>query len=153
MDKLEIEMLKTKIMFEKMEKLMKEKLRKENNIEDIENYFVDGANNIASKYNIYKILNKNNEVIYIGLTTNHRNRVKGTHLYKAGHLPDKCYEEMDNIQIAPVNNRDEMKIYERYLINLLNPKYNVKMKNNNNFRFKLPNLKWYDYSKYTLTFK
>ena len=65
MDKLEIEMLKTKIMFEKMEKLMKEKLRKTNNVENIENYFVDGANNIASKYNIYKILNKNNEVEYV----------------------------------------------------------------------------------------
>lgn len=143
-----IEQLKLEMQFEIIEKAIKDKLRKSNNIENIEEYFVDGANNNASKYNIYKIINEANEVIYIGLTTDHNNRLQGTHLHKSGHLPKECYQEMDKIHIAPVNNRDEMKIYERYLINLLNPKYNTKMNNNNNFRFKLPKLKWFNYEEY-----
>jgi len=44
------------------------------------------------------------------------------------------------------------KIYEKYLINLLEPKYNTKMKNGNIFRFKLPKLNWYDYKDYMKLF-
>ena len=137
--------------FKIVEEAIKEKLRKVNDIEKVKDYFVDLESSI-SKYNIYKMLNGDGEVIYIGLTTDHKNRVRGSHLHDSGHLPDECYSELDKIHIAPVNNRDEMKIYERYLINLLEPKYNVKMKNGNNFRFKLPKLNWFDYEEYMKLF-
>jgi len=148
----EIEMIKMEKQFEIIEEAMKKTLRKTNDIEKVKDYFVDGANNIASKYNIYKLINSEGEAIYIGLTTNYKSRIASSHKSGNGHLPLECYGEMSEIHIAPVNNRDEMKIYERYLINLLSPKYNKKMNNNNNFRFKLPKLRWFEYDNYMKLF-
>lgn len=153
MDKIDLEIYKINKFFEVFEGLMKERLRQENDTENIRNYFVDPPNDIMSNYNIYKIIGENDEVLYVGLTTNHWDRIRSSHMSGNGHLPDECYEEMKAIHIAPVNNRDEMKIYERYLINLLNPKYNCKMNNQSNFRFKLPKLRWYDYKQYMNIFK
>jgi predicted GIY-YIG superfamily endonuclease len=135
--------------FKTLEKVLKYKMRNINNFKEIEEYFVDGPNNIRSKYNIYKFLNKEGEIIYIGQTSNYKNRLN-THLSKNGHLPKGCYDELEQVLIAPCNNRDEMLIYERYLINLLEPKYNNKLNNNNNFRFKLPELNWFKYEDYKL---
>lgn len=91
---------------------------------------------------LYKFVNSLNEVIYIGKTNNIINRIRNQHFSEYGHLPDECYNETAKIFYAELNNSDELSIYERYLINTLNPKFNSQYKNGSSFRFDLPSVKW-----------
>lgn len=94
---------------------------------------------------VYKFIDTNNTIIYIGKTTNLDNRLKHQHFTKNGHLPNECYGETDKVYYAILTNDDEMSIYERYLINLYQPKFNILHNNGSVFQFKLPDLKWFDY--------
>lgn len=86
---------------------------------------------------IYKFLNINKEVIYVGRAKNIVYRFSSHH-----HLNNNCYNEINEIHYSILSNDDESAIYERYYINKLNPKYNTQYKNNSKFRFTLPDLKW-----------
>lgn len=90
---------------------------------------------------VYRFLNKNDDIIYIGKTINLNNRQK-SHI----HLPKECYDECIKIQYIKLDNQDEMSIYERYLINIYNPKYNTQYNNQSTFCFELPNKEWKDYN-------
>ena len=86
---------------------------------------------------VYRFLNNEGDIIYIGKARNLKRRFK-TH----NHLPEECYNEMVSIQYIQLKNNDESAIYERYLINLINPKYNTEYKNNSEFCFSLPDQEW-----------
>lgn len=86
---------------------------------------------------VYRFLNKENEIIYIGKTKELNKR-----LSNHSHLSKECYSEIKYIEYIKLLNYDEMSIYERYYINKFNPKYNIQSKNNSEFRFELPNIKW-----------
>ena len=73
---------------------------------------------------IYRFINFKNEIIYIGKTKHLQKRLN-THFSNKGHLPDKCYLECEKIDILKVETEIKMDIYEIYLINKYNPKYNV----------------------------
>ncbi|MCY7916174.1 nucleotide excision repair endonuclease [Bacillus vallismortis] len=96
-------------------------------------------------YYVYKFLNEEDEILYVGKTKNLRNRMERAHFTNNGHLPTNCYIETKKVKIAKVANNDEMSIYERYLINILNPKYNTQINNRTIFNFELPELDWKDY--------
>lgn len=102
-------------------------------------------------YFVYKFFNNRDEVIYIGKTVALENRIK-THFSVNGHLPAICYKETKDIYYTKFENNDEMSIYERYLINLHNPKYNTQFNNNTDFGFTLPDLEWtkYDFEHRTI---
>lgn len=95
---------------------------------------------------IYKFINSKDEIIYIGKTIRLHVRMKSEHFTSNGHLPQKCYDETVKIYCSKLNNKDEMSIYERYYINLYNPKYNQQYNNNSTFNFTLPDLKWCEYN-------
>lgn len=69
---------------------------------------------------VYKFINKNNEVIYIGKAKNLESRMNNHN-----HLNPNCYKELDCITYAIFNSEDEMDFAERYYIQKMNPKYNT----------------------------
>ena len=71
---------------------------------------------------VYRFLNANNEVVYIGKAKNLKAR-----LNSHTHLPKECYEEISDIEYYSFETEDEMDLAERYLIPKLKPKYNVVM--------------------------
>lgn len=72
------------------------------------------------KYNVYQHLNENKECVYVGLTKNMEYR-QNEHLRTGKHK-----QEIKTIIYAPVKSKTEMEIYEKYYINKLSPKYNVR---------------------------
>lgn len=72
---------------------------------------------------VYRFLNFNEEVIYVGKTERIEYRIN-SHMSKSGHLPAKCYEEVYKIQFMALSSTVLMDIKEMYYINLYKPKYN-----------------------------
>lgn len=91
---------------------------------------------------VYKFLNENNDIIYIGLTTNLKNRLTQQHFTKAGHLYEDVYNETSCILYSECLSKDDMKIKERYLINKHSPKYNFQLNNNSSFNFEINDFVW-----------
>lgn len=75
-------------------------------------------------YTIYKFLNNNHDVIYIGKAKNLKNRLSGH-----THLSSECYEEIAYIMYTTFDTEHEMNFAERYYIHKLNPKYNTVFSN------------------------
>lgn len=78
--------------------------------------------NICIRY-IYKFIDINGNVIYIGKTNNLKTRISN-HLSTKGHLPKKCYKEIYKIEFLIVSSDVLMDIKELYYINLYKPKFN-----------------------------
>lgn len=75
------------------------------------------------KFYLYRFLDKHKRIIYIGRTRNLDSRIK-TH-FNGGHLTVECYEDVEFIEVAELNNEADMYILEIYLISKYNPKYNT----------------------------
>lgn len=74
------------------------------------------------KYYIYKFLNDDQEVLYVGKTTNLKDRMfKHFH---SGHLSPECYSEVSSIRYIECKTDLEMTIKEIYFIDKYKPKYN-----------------------------
>lgn len=73
---------------------------------------------------VYRFINKNNEIIYIGQAKNLKNR-----LNNHNHLPKECYEEIERIEYIEFETEDDMGFAEKYFISKNKPKYNVANKN------------------------
>ena len=74
---------------------------------------------------IYKFINNNDEIIYIGKAEILENRInkKG---HKSRHLPQECYDEIAVIQYTSFSTENDMDFAERYYIKKYKPKYNDK---------------------------
>ena len=68
---------------------------------------------------VYKFLNKDDEIIYIGKATNLRAR-----LNSHNHLDAECYKERERIEFVQFDTTDDMDLAERYYISKYKPKYN-----------------------------
>ena len=73
-------------------------------------------------YTVYKHLNNEEEIIYIGKSKSllHRQRQHSKN--------SEWFDEIDSIEYCVLDSKIEMDIVELYLINTLNPKYNKKDK-------------------------
>lgn len=69
---------------------------------------------------VYKFINRDNEIIYVGKAKNLKNR-----LSNHNHLTDDCYKELAYIMYASFDTEHEMDFAERYYIQKLTPKYNT----------------------------
>lgn len=72
---------------------------------------------------IYRFVNKNGEIIYIGKATNLKNRISSHN-----HLDKSCYDELEKIEYTCFPTEDIMDWAERYYIPKYKPKYNTVMK-------------------------
>lgn len=69
---------------------------------------------------VYRFLNKEGEIIYIGKAKNLKVRLSNHE-----HLPKECYLERDKIEFVLFKTEDDMEFAERYYIPKYKPKYNV----------------------------
>ena len=72
------------------------------------------------RFCVYRFLNKDGEIIYVGKTQNLHSRVSGH-----SHLPKACYEESVKIEFCEFNTEYDMDFAERYFIPKYNPMYNT----------------------------
>lgn len=68
---------------------------------------------------VYRFLNINNEIIYVGKSIGIRQRLKN---HK--HLPKECYEETKKIEVVFLPTQKDMNLAEIYYISKFSPKYN-----------------------------
>lgn len=73
---------------------------------------------------IYRYLNTNGKIIYVGKTQNINNR-QSQHFGSTGHLPHECYAEVEKIEYIKSPTKIDMDIKELYYINKWKPKYNI----------------------------
>lgn len=92
---------------------------------------------------VYRFLDINNEIIYIGKAKNLDTRLK-THT----HLLAECYDNIHKIEYITFNNEAEMSTAEIYYINKYKPKYNSASKWQGSLSYNidiLDDMKWNDY--------
>ena len=75
------------------------------------------------KNSLYRFLNKENKIIYIGKAVHLKAR-----LNNHNHLPETCYNEIQNIEYTTFETEDECLFAERYYISKIKPKYNTVFK-------------------------
>ena len=96
-------------------------------------------------YHLYMFLDKDENPLYIGISKNLTTRIEQQHfISKSGNLSKECIQETYKILYHQATSSDDMKIKERYLINKLNPKYNDKMNNRNEFNYSI-SVEWQEY--------
>ena len=72
---------------------------------------------------VYRFLDKDNNVIYIGKTININLRMQ-QHFGGKGHLSDNCYHNVYKIEYQKYKTESDALIYETYYITKYSPKYN-----------------------------
>ncbi|WP_186326216.1 nucleotide excision repair endonuclease [Priestia megaterium] len=85
-----------------------------------------------SEFYVYRFLDENNKVIYIGRTNNITSRMS-THFSNRGHLPKECYEAVKRIDYMILKTTNDMKIKELYYIGKYKPKFNSNDKSDVSF--------------------
>lgn len=100
-------------------------------------------------YYVYIFLSENEEVLYVGSTINLHSRIVSQHFRSnCGNLSEECLTETKSIYYHKNTSDSEMKVYERYLINTKQPKYNKHMSKGDSFDFVL-NFNWELFTKET----
>ena len=79
-------------------------------------------------YAVYRFLDKNKNIIYIGMTNNAYIRIFQQHFTNRGHLPYECYNSTCRVDIIKLYSNLEAKGLEDYLINKYRPKFNKRDK-------------------------
>lgn len=98
---------------------------------------------------LYRFLDKEGHVIYLGRTTQDLNKRIGAH----GHLPLDCYKRTEKIEYAECNSMSDMCVYESYYINMFKPEFNLESKCSDALSIELPELKWNTYKNCCFTKK
>lgn len=97
-------------------------------------------------YYLYRFIDKNNNVIYIGRTNNIERRIIKEHFTSNTHISPECYLEVERVEYAEFNYESEEVAYEAILINQLRPKYNKQFKDNASFDIELPDIEWKEFN-------
>lgn len=99
-----------------------------------------------TEFFIYMFLDKKELPLYIGMSINLKKRIETEHFKSEnGNLSKECIAETDRILYHKAVSIDDMKIKEKYLINTLAPKYNIKLNNESKFTFTI-DIDWKLYS-------
>ena len=91
---------------------------------------------------IYRFLDSNNNIIYIGKSIHINERIRNHR-----HLVQECYDNTSKIQYTTFDTQNDMDLAEIYLISKIKPKYNKIYKDNNVTIIidELDYIDWYDY--------
>lgn len=74
-------------------------------------------------YYVYRFLDANENVIYVGKTADIRERMY-QHFSEVGHLPKECYDKVHKIEYLETKDSVDGTIIEKYLINEFRPMFN-----------------------------
>lgn len=91
---------------------------------------------------VYRFRDITNEVIYVGRTNNFIRRIRNEHFTERGHLPEECYRQVVTVEYAEVRSVNDSKMYELYLIDKHEPRYNVIDVGGGGISFPMPELNW-----------
>jgi len=107
-----------------------------------------------SDYFIYKFVDDNDQIIYIGKTIRLPDRMV-QHFTTDSHLTNECYDNVKYIFYSSLKTKIEMDIYEIYLIDKYRPRYNIKSvyKQDEISSIVLPELFWEKYYSESLDLK
>ncbi len=94
---------------------------------------------------LYRFLDIEGKVIYIGRTNNINRRILKEHFTNNTHLPNKCYLETEKVEYTEVINESEEVAYEAILINKYRPKFNTQFKDDGDFKVELPEFQWNEF--------
>jgi len=101
---------------------------------EIYRYEGEVINFMKKKFYVYKWVDSNENILYVGKTIDISNRT-------TQHIQDKKWIDNDTeIYYAELPNKTDMDIYEIYYINKYNPKYNIRYMNESIFSLTLPEL-------------
>jgi len=95
---------------------------------------------------LYKFINNNDEIIYVGKTKNNIRIRLNQHFGNNGHLSNEDYSEVVRVEYAKVKSESDLVVYEPYYINLYKPKLNSELKKQDILTIQLPNLIWEEIS-------
>jgi len=107
-----------------------------------------------SDYFVYKFVDDNEQIIYIGKTIRLPARMV-QHFKTDNHLPDECYYNVKDVYYCLLKTKAEMDIYEIYLIDKFRPQYNEKSvyEQEEISSIVLPELVWKEYHNESLDLK
>lgn len=77
-----------------------------------------------TKYFIYRFLNENNEILYVGKTIHLYERMH-IHFGESGHLSQDKYKQVTKVEYVECNNEADMSVKEIYFINKYKPPFNT----------------------------
>lgn len=108
----------------------------------------------ANGYFVYKFIDDNHQIIYIGKTIRLVARMV-QHFKADNHLTDECRDKVKYIFYSSLRTNAEMDIYEIYLIDKYRPQYNTKSvyEQEEVSSIVLPELAWKEFSKGNLELK
>lgn len=78
---------------------------------------------LNQKSYVYRFIDGNNKVIYVG-KTNNLDRRFSQHFNKSGHLPKECYNSVWKMEYIKVDSELNALLLETYYINKYRPKFN-----------------------------
>jgi excinuclease ABC subunit C len=112
-------------------------------------------NNMTSKPGIYKMLDRDNKILYIGKALNLKKRVASYFSKSINSIKtNKLVEKIIDIQTIITENEQEALILENTLIKKFKPKYNILLRDDKSYPFiyidtshKYPSIKFYRGSK------
>ena len=107
--------------------------------------------NLTSKPGIYKMLDQNNKILYIGKASNLRKRVSSYFIKGPGSIKtNKLVEKIKNVDVIITNNEQEALILENSLIKKIKPRYNILLRDDKSYPYifvdtehKFPLIKFY----------
>lgn len=107
-----------------------------------------------SDYFVYKFLDVDKRIIYIGKTIRLPARMV-QHFKTDSHLTEECYDKVEYVFYSSLKTKAEMDIYEIYLIDKFRPHYNIKSvyEQEEVSGIVLPDLIWQEYQNESLDFK
>jgi len=107
-----------------------------------------------SDYFVYKFVDDNNQIIYIGKTIRLPARMV-QHFKTDHHLPYECYDNVKYVFYCSLKTKVEMDIYEIYLIDKHRPQYNQKSiyEQDEISSIVIPELAWKEYHHESLDLK
>ena len=108
----------------------------------------------VNDYFVYKFVDDNNQIIYIGKTLRLAARMV-QHFKTDHHLADECYDNVKDVFYCSLKTNAEMDIYEIYLIDKYRPQYNQKSvyEQDEMSSIVLPELDWKEYHSESLDLK
>ena len=75
-------------------------------------------------YHVYKFLDSDNKVLYVGYTANLQIRIGEQHFAKKTYLPKEKIDKVNTVEQIGFKNMEDAQCHERYYIDLYKPSYN-----------------------------
>jgi len=92
-------------------------------------------------YHVYRFLDKENIILYVGFTHDIQTRMRNQHFAFASHLPQENINNVVKVEHMGFKNKKEAAYHEQYYLSLYKPPYNTQFYENISNEFEI-NSNW-----------